>query len=232
VQEGRGIYDNIKKVVHFLLSSNIGELLLVLAAGLMNLPSPLLPIQLLWVNLVTDSLPAMALGVEKIEANVMRRNPIDPKTNFFGGGAWLDIALQGMYIGAVSLIAFVLGRGLYGEAAARTMCFCTLSISELLHAVNSRCESSLFRVGWLSNPKMNAAFVICLLLQLFVSVIPAVGAVFATCALNFVQWLTVGGLSLSVVLFVELSKRFRNSGLTEEKEKAIIKYPAFRREKN
>ncbi|MBQ9551181.1 MAG: cation-translocating P-type ATPase [Clostridia bacterium] len=231
VREGRGIYDNIKKVVHFLLSSNIGELLLVLAAGLMNLPSPLLPIQLLWVNLVTDSLPAMALGVEKIEPDVMRRKPVDPKTNFFGAGAWLDIALQGMFIGAVSLVAFVLGRGLYGEAVARTMCFCTLSIAELCHALNSRSPHSLFRIGWFSNRKMNLAFIICLVLQLSVPLVPMLSAVFAACSLTAEQWLTVGALSASVVAFVELSKLFQ-SNLTEKKERAIIKHPSLRREEN
>ncbi len=231
VREGRGIYDNIKKVVHFLLSSNIGELLLVLAAGLMNLPAPLLPIQLLWVNLVTDSLPAMALGVERIEPDVMRRKPVDPKTGFFGAGAWLDIALQGMFIGAVSLVAFVLGRGLFGEETARTMCFCTLSIAELCHALNSRSPRSLFRIGWLSNPKMNLAFVICLALQLSVPLIPAIGAVFASCALTAAQWLTVGALSASVLAFVELSKFFQTH-LTEKGKKGIIKQSMLRREKN
>ncbi len=231
VREGRGIYDNIKKVVHFLLSSNIGELLLVLAAGLMNLPSPLLPIQLLWVNLVTDSLPAMALGVEKIEPDVMRRRPVDPKAGFFGAGAWLELALQGMFIGAVSLLAFVLGRGLYGETVARTMCFCTLSIAELFHALNSRSTLSLFRIGWFSNGKMNLAFAVCLALQLAVPIVPALGAVFAACRLTAAQWLTVGALSGSVVLFVELSKRFQ-SHLTERPEKGIMKHPVLRRKKN
>ena len=231
VREGRGIYDNIKKVVHFLLSSNIGELLLVLAAGVMNLPAPLLPIQLLWVNLVTDSLPAMALGVEKIEPDVMRRRPVDPNAGFFGAGAWLELVLQGLFIGAVSLLAFVLGRGLYDETVARTMCFCTLSIAELFHALNSRSSLSLFRIGWFSNRRMNLAFAVCAALQLAVPVIPAVGAVFAACGLTAAQWLTVGALSGSVLAVVELAKRFRPD-LTDEKESHIMKRSQLRRKKN
>ena len=115
------------------------------------------------------------------------------------------------------------------------MCFCTLSIAELFHALNSRSTLSLFRIGWFSNPKMNLSFLICLALQLSVSLVPALCGVFAVCALTAAQWLTVGALSLSVVVFVELSKLFAGTvkaDLTENGEKSIMKRTFLRREKN
>ncbi len=206
VKEGRGIYDNIKKVVQFLISSNIGEIVLILVAGIMRLPSPMLPIQLLWTNLVTDSLPGMALGVEKAEPDIMRRPPLEPNKGIFSRGGWLDILLEGVLIGAPALFGFAFGRGIWGEKVAGTVCFCVLSISELLHALNCRSELSLFKIGLFSNKKMNLAFLACLALQVAVVTLPPLRALFATARLNTVQWLAVAALSLFVTLTVELSK--------------------------
>ncbi len=206
VREGRGIYDNIKKVVRFMISSNIGEIMLILFAGIMRLPAPMLPIQLLWTNLVTDSLPGMALGTERIEPDIMHRPPVDPKKGLFSRGGWFDIAVEGMLVGAPALLGFVLGNVLWGLGAARTVCFCTLSISELLHALNSRSELSLFKIGPFGNKKMNLALLVCLFLQIAVVSIPALCAVFDTVCLSAVQWLTVAALSLFVTAAVEASK--------------------------
>ncbi len=208
VKEGRGIYGNIKKVVRFLISSNIGEIVLVLIAGIMRLPSPMLPIQLLWTNLVTDSLPGMALGVEKADSDIMLRPPLDPKKGLFSKGGWLDILLEGLLIGAPALLGFVLGRAFWDIDAARTICFCTMSIAELLHALNCRSELSLFKAGLFSNKKMNFAFLICLALQIAVVTIPALSSLFGTVPLSTIQWLTVASLSLFVTLTVEISKAF------------------------
>ena len=206
VEEGRGIYDNIKKVVRFLISSNIGEIMLVFIAGLMHLEAPMMPIQLLWTNLVTDSLPGMALGVEKREKDIMKRKPVNPDAGLFTKGGWLDILLEGVLIGVPALLGFVLGNIFWGIDVARSICFCTMSIAELLHALNSRSEKSLFKIGLFSNIKMVGAFLICLGLQVAVVTVPALCAVFKTVPLNGVQWLTVTALSLFVTVTVELSK--------------------------
>ncbi len=209
VREGRGIYDNIKKVVHFLLSSNVGEIMLVFVAGLMNLPSPMLPIQLLWTNLVTDSLPGMALGVEKIDKDIMKRRPLHPKANLFDFGGWLDIALEGMLIGSFALLGFVLSEHFWGIACARTVCFCVLSLSELVHAFNCRSRLSLFKVGVFSNIKLSLSFLICAALQIAVCSVPWLCEVFNTVPLGTAQWLLVAALSIAILPIVELTKTLK-----------------------
>ena len=206
VREGRGIYDNIKKVIRFMISSNIGEIMLILFAGIMRLPAPMLPIQLLWTNLVTDSLPGMALGTEKQEPDLMKRPPVDPKKGLFTRGGWFDIAIEGMLVGAPALLGFVAANLLWGLEAARTVCFCTLSITELLHALNSRSEQSLFKIGPFGNGKMNAALLVCLALQVAVASVAPLCRIFDTVPLTAVQWLMVAALSLFITVSVELSK--------------------------
>lgn len=206
VREGRGIYDNIKKVIRFMISSNVGEIMLILFAGIMRLPAPMLPIQLLWTNLVTDSLPGMALGTEKQEPDIMERPPVDPKKGLFTRGGWFDIAIEGMLVGTPALLGFVVANLLWGLEAARTICFCTLSITELLHALNSRSEQSLFKIGPFSNGKMNVALLICLALQVAVASVAPLCNIFDTVPLTAVQWLTVAALSLFITVSVEASK--------------------------
>ncbi len=213
VEEGRGIYANIKKAVHFLLSCNIGEIMTVFAAFLLRMPAPLLAIQLLWVNLVTDSLPALALGVEPRDRDVMNQKPVDSKKSLFAGGLWYNILVEGMMIGSLALLAFVIGRSFFDSPGAvivgRTMAFAVLSISQLVHAFSMRSQRSVFSIGLLSNKKMVYAFFICLLLQTSVITIPALSAVFKTAALSGVQWLLVAGLSLVPLLVMELEKKLK-----------------------
>ncbi|MBO5359993.1 MAG: cation-translocating P-type ATPase [Clostridia bacterium] len=206
VREGRGIYDNIRKVVRFLLSSNIGEIILIFVAGIIGMPAPMLPIQLLWTNLVTDSLPAMALGTEKTDSEIMKRPPVDPKKGLFTKSGWFDIALEGVFIGALALLGFALGRSLWGEQVGRTVCFCTMSIGELVHALNSRSERSLFKIGWFSNRRMNLAFAVCLLLQVGVVMLPSAAALFSVVPLGVAQWLLVVVLCAALPAAVEISK--------------------------
>lgn len=208
VQEGRGIYDNIKKSVHFLLSCNIGEILVVLAAFLMGLPAPLIPIQLLWVNLVTDALPAMALGVEQADRNIMQRKPAAPGGSMFAGGLGWDIALEGMMIGAVSLLAYVFGHSFFGAAVGGTMAFGVLSLSELVHAFNMRSPYSLFRIGPFSNRKMVVAFIVCAALQISVMMIPPLAQLFGAATLTAAQWGIVWGFALIPLVVMELAKWF------------------------
>lgn len=210
VREGREVYDNIKKVIHFLLSSNIGEIILIFFAGLMHLPSPMLPIQLLWTNLVTDSLPAMALGTEKADSDIMMRPPVDPHKGLFSKGRWIDIALEGVFIGALALLGFTVSNVLWGIEAARTVCFCTMSTGELVHAYNARSVFSLFKIGFFSNRRMNLAFIICFALQVGVVMLPGAAALFSVVPLSFVQWMLVAGLCGALLAAVEISKHFKS----------------------
>ena len=205
VEQGRGIYDNIRKAVHFLLGTNIGEILAVFFASVLGFSNPLLPIQLLWVNLVTDSLPAIALGTEKTEKNVMLRPPVPASKGFFADGLWLDIVLEGTFIGALTLLAHSIGNIIFGGVGG-TMAFCTLSFCEIAHAVNTRSSGSVFKAGLFSNRTMNIAVAVCATLQAAVICVPALSALFGTVPLNLPQWLTVLGLSSMPLVIGEAGK--------------------------
>lgn len=210
IKQGRTVFENIRKTIHFLISSNIGEIITVLSAFLLNLPSPLLAIQLLWVNLVTDSLPALALGVEPVEKNIMLKKSKNEKGKLFTKKMAFEIAVEGFFIGTISMLAFCIGRSYFDSFdntdIARTMAFCVLSLSQLIHAFNVRSDLSLFKIGFFSNPKMIFSFFVCLLLQISVVCIPFLNSVFKTVPLNPVQWLIVAGLSLSPLVIIEIEK--------------------------
>lgn len=209
VREGRGIYDNIRKAVHFLLSSNIGEIITIFAAMCFGWATPLLPIQLLWVNLVTDSLPAIALGVDPSDRDIMERPP-RRDTSLFSGGMGSRIALEGMMIGMLALLAFGIGHIYFdGEKTytiGRTMAFAVLSLSQLVHAFNMRTEHSLFRISLGSNPVLLGAFFIGCALQIGVIMIEPLAAVFKVCPLQPMEWLIVAALALVPLPVVELEK--------------------------
>lgn len=237
VRQGRGIFQNIKKTIHFLLSSNIGEIITVLTAFLMRLPAPLLAIQLLWVNLVTDSLPALALGVEPMDKDIMKRRPESPRKSLFADGMAAAIAIEGCFIGAISLLAFTIGRvffdGQGDPTVGRTMAFAVLSISQLVHAFNVRSERSLFKIGLLGNPKMLFSFVVCLILQISVISVPFLSAIFKTAALSSAQWLIVALLSLSPFVLVEFEKaRDRMRRRKEEREHPPVRLRASKNNRN
>ena len=208
VREGRGIYENIKKSIHFLLSCNIGEIFTIFFAILFRLPSPLAAVQLLWVNLITDSLPAIALGVEPPEPDIMKRPPISPKAGMFSRSLTASIFLEGMMIGSLALLAYVVGTHYLGNAS--TMTFLVLSLSQLFHAFNIRSHHSLFRIGWFSNKKMALSFVLCTTLQLLVVTEPHLQRVFRVFPLTGGQWLLVLFCSFAPVFFMELQKLLAN----------------------
>ena len=211
VEQGRGIFENIRKTVHFLLSSNIGEILTVLCAFLCRLPSPLLAIQLLWVNLVTDSLPALALGVEPSDPDIMKK-PSDTKKSIFSGGAGRNIIIEGCFIGALAFLAFTIGRVFFDTSnepvIGRTMTFAVLSISQLVHSFNLKSEHSIFKTGILGNTKLIFAFIIGLVMQISVISIPFLAEIFKAVPLNSLQWLIVALLSIVPLFVVEIEKRF------------------------
>lgn len=173
VREGRGIYANIMKVVGFLLGTNIGEVLLVFVAMLLWHKTPLLSMQLLWINLVTDSLPAIALGMEEVEADVMLQKPRPKNEGIFAHGFGVRIFLQGVMFGLLSLIAYKTGETVTGAVSGgQTLAFMVLSLSQIVQAFNMRSEHSLFKIGIFSNRKLNGAALISLIMVALVLFTP------------------------------------------------------------
>ncbi|HHU62601.1 MAG TPA: calcium-transporting P-type ATPase, PMR1-type [Clostridiales bacterium] len=206
VREGRVIYTNILKTIQFLLSCNVGEILVLLVATLANWDIPLLPIHILWVNLVTDSFPALALGVDPPEAGIMDKKPRSPKKGVFDKGMIIRICYQGVMVGTLTLIAFLIGKAT-NTATGQTMAFSVLAISQLIHVFNVRSnERSLFRTGLLSNGYLLWAVAVSLALQLLVMLTPGLTRLFSIVQLNFQQWLAVVVLSLMPIAVVEILK--------------------------
>lgn len=228
VKEGRGIYDNIKKAIHFLLSSNIGEILTIFVAILFGLPTPLVAVQLLWVNLVTDSLPAISLGVEPTAKDIMKKKPVSPSKGMFADGLALQIILEGIMIGSLALLAFVIGihyfdtpafyRSLEGQNGnppanylpwvGRTMAFAVLSLSQLFHSFNMRSEHSLSDIGLFTNKKLVYSFIICAFLQISVITIPPLAQIFQVVPLTARQWAITLLLAFMPIVVVEIQKMF------------------------
>ena len=218
VAGGRWIYDNIRRAIHYLLGCNIGEILCVFAATLFGMPAPLLPIQLLFINLVTDSLPALALGAEMPDSRIMQRPPRDSAKSFFADRTGLDIALEGMLIGALSLFAFVAGSSLFKNSCVelgRTMAFAAQSLCEIAHSFNMRSRRSVFSIGIFSNRKLTVCAALCAALQLTVMTVPPLAALFNVSALSPAEWLTVAALAISPIAFSELGKAVGGKRETE-----------------
>lgn len=206
VREGRGIYANIKKVVGFLLGTNIGEVVLVFIAMLLWHKTPLLSMQLLWVNLVTDSLPAIALGMEPVEADVMNQKPKPKQEGLFAHGFGIQIILQGFMFGFLSLIAFYIGEKTTGTLeGGQTLTFMVLSLSQVVQAFNMRSRHSLFKTGIFGNSKLNGAALISIALVLLVLFTP-LSIPFGLVLLPGKLYLIGLGLILVPVVVMELSK--------------------------
>lgn len=209
VEEGRGVYDNIKKVVGFLLGTNIGEVLTVFISMLAWQISPFLSMQLLWINLVTDSLPAIALGMEAVESDVMDRKPKPKSEGIFANGFGLRTILQGVMFAALTLIAFYIGwNGTGDTAVGTTMAFLTLALSQVVHAFNMRSNHSLFKIGPFTNKYLNGAALISIAMVLIVALIPPLASIFALTQLTLAQYGIVLGLILVPVVVLEISKAF------------------------
>ena len=190
---------------------------MVFAAFLLRAPAPLLAIQLLWVNLVTDSLPALALGVEPISREVMEEPPHKRDESIFSGGMGLSIALEGCLVGALALLAYSAGRAWFDvdpmePIIGRTMAFAVLSLSQLVHSFNMRSQGSVLELGLFGNGKLNTACIICAFLMVSVIVFPPLSAVFRTAMLTPLQWAVVGGLSLCPLVIVEGEKLLAKAG--------------------
>lgn len=208
VKQGRNIFDNIKKAVHFLIATNIGEIVTIFLGLVLGLKSPLLAIQLLWINLVTDSLPAIALGLEKPEADIMDKKPRDSKKGIFADGLWQRIITEGTMLGILTLVAFSVGNYLYDIEVGRTMAFVCLGLLELVHSFNIKSEESIFKVGLFENKYLMGAFILGVILQIVVVVIPSVAEVFKLVPLTQVQWMYTFGISILPLVIMEIQKAF------------------------
>ena len=209
VKEGRGIYANIKKVVGFLLGTNIGEVITVFAAMLLWHASPLLSMHLLMINLVTDSLPAIALGMEAVEKDVMDKKPKPKNEGIFANGFGFRIALQGVLFAALTLVGFFLGKSVTGTPeGGQTMAFAVLALSQLVQAYNMRSERSLLSTGFFGNKMLNLAALASLLLVLAVLFTP-LGVIFKIVLLPPKLYLAALGLVLAPLPVMEISKLLR-----------------------
>ena len=212
VKEGRGIYNNIQKCVKYLLSSNIGEVLTIFVASIISafgvqLGVPLASIHLLWINLITDSLPAFGIGMEEVSDDVMTKKPRNKNEGFFANGLGLKIIFEGLIVGAVSLSAYLIGQFVFSNHhIGQTVAFLTLSSTQLFHAYNVKNEHSIFSKYTFKNKFMNFAFIFGFTLQIAVIYIPGLNDVFNMTSLNLTQFLICIGLSLIIVVIMEISK--------------------------
>ena len=208
VREGRGIYANIRKVVGFLLGTNIGEVLTVFFAMILWHKSPLLSMQLLWINLVTDSMPAIALGMEPVEKDIMEQKPKPKNEGIFAHGLGLRVVLQGMMFAILTLIGFLVGENATGTLeGGQTMAFFVLSMTQVVQAFNMRSHHSLFSIGVFSNRRLNIAALISTALVALVLFTP-VSVAFGLVTLPAVTYLIGVGLILVPLVVMELSKAF------------------------
>jgi Ca2+-transporting ATPase len=226
IEQGRNIYNNIKKSVIFLLASNMGEVILMVVCILLGLPAPLIATQLLWINLLTDTLPAVALGMDPGDPDVMKLKPRHPKESFFSDNAGIQVIAGGVLIGGLSILAFYYGYYANGYSPgdndipddvteyARTMAFMTIISCQLFYSLSFRnSRKSIFQVGIFSNRYLVGAIVLGLLLQVFVLSVPFMRNAFKLQVLDLTGWINAIGLGLMPLALNEIVKVFmRSSG--------------------
>jgi Ca2+-transporting ATPase len=213
VEEGRGIFDNIQKFVHYLLSCNAGEVILMLFAAVIGWPVPLLAIQLLWINLVTDGLPALALGMEPPEPDIMQRQPRPPHESVITRERGLLILFHGTLVATVAALGFWIiyqGRPEHLDRA-RTVTFCVMAYCQLFFAIGCRSQRyTMPQLGPFSNPHLLGAILISGLLQFSVVTIAVARPVFETTSHPVTEWLMVLALALAPVTLIEVGKLVRH----------------------
>ena len=207
VKEGRNIFENIKKAVHFLIATNIGEIVTIFMGLLLGMQAPLLAIQLLWINLITDSLPAIAIGLEPADKDIMNKKPRDNKKGIFSDGLWGKILIEGTMLGMLTLLAFMIGNNLYGLEVGRSMAFVSLGLLELVHSFNVKSEESIFSIGLFENKYLIVSFILGVLLQVIVVMVPIFASIFSLVPLNGIQWLYTMGISILPIVIMELQKK-------------------------
>ena len=222
VSEGRRIYYNILKTILFLLSTNLGEVLLLFVTSIFNMGIPLLPIHILWINLVSETFPALALSLDPAAKDIMKKSPRGAGKQFMDKGMVWRIGYQGVMMGAITLVAFLLGKqmgyGIYGSDAAaeslgQTMAFASLIAAKLVHAGNLHSNTeSRFRFNPLENKPLIFAIFASLLFSLSVLLVPSLAKAFSFTEMGYIQWLTVAGLALVPLVVVELFKALKWNG--------------------
>ena len=212
VKEGRRVYDGIRRFIKYTMTSNSGEIWTLLLAPLVGLPIPLLPIQILWINLLTDGLPGLALAAEPAEPDIMRRPPRPPKENIFAGGMWPYVLGMGLLIGVLSVT--VQGWGvLQGIEHWQTLVFTTLVIAQLFQSLAIRSDrESLFSLGVASNTPLLLAIAITVVAQLAVIYVPVLNPIFHTAPLSFGELSACVGLGAIVLVVSELHKSITRRG--------------------
>ena len=229
VKTGRHIYANIKKAIHFLIATNIGEIVAIFFGLLLGLETPLLAIQLLWINLVTDSFPAIALGMEPAEKDIMNRKPNDSKKSIFADGLWEKIFVEGFMIGILTLIAYLVGLGTTTTSidgltleetkveVAQTMAFTVLAFSELIHVFNVRDnKNSIFKTGILGNPILIYAVLASAILMGIILVIPGLRTAFSIPILPVGNIVETVALIFAPIVIVEIIKFFKVNTAKDE----------------
>ena len=207
VKEGRVIYTNIRKFVYFLLSCNVGEVLIVFLAELLGLPLPLLPVHLLWLNLLTDAFPALALGMEQAEPGIMERPPRSPDEPLLDHKMQVGIVLQSIALTVAVLGVFVLALNQYSTETARTMAFTTLVLAELFRSFTSRSEDiTVFRLGLFSNPTLLLGTGLSAGLFLLTLYVPALEAIFHTTFITPQMWSLILPAALLPAIIAEIKK--------------------------
>ena len=207
IKQGRTIYDNIKKAIHFLIATNIGEIVTIFIGLILGIKNPLYAIQLLWINLVTDSIPSIALGLEPAEEEIMERKPIDSKKGIFADGLWSQIILEGIMIGMITIFTFSIGNRIYNESIARTMTFLSLGLLELIHSFNVKSGKSIFKTNLLNNMYLIGSFVLGSIIQIAVVIIPTFANIFKLVQLNMEQWIITIIMSLLPIPIIEFQKK-------------------------
>ena len=209
VEEGRNIYNNIRKSIMFLLSCNLGEIVALFIAILFNFNPPLLPIHILWINLITDSFPALSLGVDPKDSTVMDNPPRDPKESLFAGNMGVFLALNGILIGSTTLAAFKLGESLYMNSLihAQTLAFVVLSFSQLFFSLSMRSkEKSILKIGFFTNKYLVISILIGIIIQISIIIIPFFAQVFNVFTLTLRDWFIVFCISLIPFIVNEVFK--------------------------
>jgi len=226
VEEGRTIYDNIKKTIEYLLGANTGEVLVIFISMIMGWGTPLIAIQLLMINVVTDAFPAFALGFEKPDNTTMSRKPTPRQEGVFANGLGIKIILQGIFISFLTLTAFYMGKYVLAvpeavlahfetsaeaaEAVGRTMAFLTLALTQIVHSNNCRSKESIFKIGFFSNRYINLAFLVSAGITLSICLVPFLENIFGMVNLSVTHWALVLSLSFSIFVVSEIVKIFTN----------------------
>lgn len=210
VATGRNIYANIRNAIVYLLSGNLSGIITVLVATLAAWPLPFLPVHLLFINLITDSLPALAIGMERSSGDVLKDKPRDPSAGILNASTIRTLGMQGILIAIVTIIAFVLGMGV-NDATAQTMAFAVLCLSRLFHGFNCRSEYSLKHIGLTSNRYSIAAFFAGAALLAIILLVPQLHTLFSVTVLNAQQLLTIVGLAVIPTIIIQITKMIREA---------------------